>query len=83
MIRHAHGAPAAVTVHYGEAALELVVADEGDGAASESNGGHGLVGMRERVAAFGGTLEAGPREHGFAVRAELPTLMTARAVTAA
>ncbi len=72
VIRHAHGAPARITVHYGEAALELVVADEGGGAPATSNGGHGLVGMRERVAAFGGTLEAGPREHGFTVRAELP-----------
>ena len=31
--------------------------------------------MRERVAAFGGTLAAGPREHGFEVRAELPYAM--------
>jgi signal transduction histidine kinase len=71
VIRHAGGAPASVTVHYGSDALELVVADEGSGAAA-GRGGHGLVGMRERVAAFGGTLEAGPRDHGFVVRAELP-----------
>jgi signal transduction histidine kinase len=74
VIRHAGGAPAAVTVHYGADALHLTVAD--DGAAASANGtghGHGLIGMRERVAAFGGTLEAGPRpERGFQVRAELP-----------
>jgi signal transduction histidine kinase len=72
VIRHAPGATAAVTVHYGERSLCLTVTDAGGGAPSASNGGHGLVGMRERAAAFGGTLTAGPREHGYAVRAELP-----------
>jgi signal transduction histidine kinase len=73
VIRHAGGAPASVTVRYGNDALELEVADEGEPAEAENGGGHGLVGMRERVAAFGGELEAGPRPgHGFRVRAELP-----------
>jgi signal transduction histidine kinase len=72
VIRHAHGAPAAVTVHYGERSLGLTVTDTGGGAPSASNGGHGLIGMRERAAAFGGTLTAGPREHGYTVHAELP-----------
>ncbi len=82
VIRHGGGAPAAVTIRYGQETLELVVTDEGAGrnggggvtAAREAGAsGHGLVGMRERVAAFGGTLDAGPRaDHGFEVRAEVP-----------
>jgi signal transduction histidine kinase len=72
VIRHAGGASATVTVRYGDETLELLVSDEGT-ASPSVNGGHGLVGMRERVAAFGGTLHAGPRAgHGFEVRAELP-----------
>ena len=71
VVRHAPGAPATVTVHYGDTALELVVTDEGHGGAT-TNGGHGLVGMRERVAAFGGTLDAGRTDHGFHVKATLP-----------
>jgi signal transduction histidine kinase len=73
VVRHAGGAPAAVTVRYGDAALELVVADEGDGSPSAPGGGHGLVGMRERAALFGGTLSAERRNgRGFEVRATLP-----------
>lgn len=56
--------------------LVLEVVDDGRGAASEtasSDSGLGLLGMRERVGLFGGTLHAGPRDGGgFRVRAELP-----------
>lgn len=53
----------------------LEVADDGRGAAADSDGhGQGLVGMRERTAMFGGTLTAGPRPGGgFRIRAEIPT----------
>ena len=70
VIRHAGGAPATVTVRYGPETLGLAVCDEGGETASRNGGGHGLVGMRERVAAFGGTLEAGLRPgRGFEIRA--------------
>ena len=74
VVKHADGAPTMVTLGYRPEALELTIADSGDGApASASPGGHGLVGMRERAALFGGTLTAGPRDgHGFEVRASLP-----------
>lgn len=54
--------------------LVVTVTDDGAGAAVRSDGrGNGLRGMRERVDAMGGTLEAGPREDGgFRVRAVLP-----------
>jgi signal transduction histidine kinase len=74
VVKHAGGAPTTVTLGYRPNALELTIADTGNGApASDSPGGHGLVGMRERAAMFGGTLSAGPRAgHGFEVRASLP-----------
>ena len=75
-LKHAQGARARVHVRYEPGVLEVRVADEG-GAGSRrlsapDEGGHGLIGMRERVALFGGTLEAGPLESGFRVRARLP-----------
>ncbi len=78
VLRHAGaGTHAKVGLAYEPQALTLEVVDDGHGrrtATAEHGGvGHGLVGMRERVALFGGTLEAGPRpEGGFRVRAFFP-----------
>jgi signal transduction histidine kinase len=75
VIKHAPGAQTTVRVRYGERDVTLDVADTGGaGAASPPiSGGHGIVGMRERAALYGGTLHAGPRDGGgFAVRVRLP-----------
>ena len=70
--KHAAPTRARVSIRYGRDELEVEVRDEGDRTAASGNG-HGLVGMRERVALFGGTLDAGPQPGGgFAVRAALP-----------
>jgi signal transduction histidine kinase len=74
-LKHAEHAHADVTLRYLAGSLELnVVNDGGDPTAGlASNGGHGLNGMRERVAMLGGSLHAGPRQSGgFAVTASLP-----------
>ncbi|HXF37277.1 MAG TPA: sensor histidine kinase [Actinomycetota bacterium] len=73
--RHAGAATATVRVAYGERDLLVEVDDDGRGppAGSPVGGGTGIVGMRERAAALGGELEAGPRpEGGFRVRARFP-----------
>lgn len=70
------GARAEVAVLRAPDGLVLTVLDDGDGSAGESSpgGGHGLVGMRERVAALGGAIETGRRTDapGFRVRVGLP-----------
>jgi signal transduction histidine kinase len=73
-LKHAGPARAWVTVRYEPDALVLEIADDGRGVAGVGGGGgHGLVGMRERVGLYGGELAAGPRaDGGFAVRARLP-----------
>jgi signal transduction histidine kinase len=73
-LKHAGRAEAEVIVRYDAAAVELEILDNGIGPHTRVNGsGHGLVGMRERVALYGGVLEAGSRSgHGFVVRARLP-----------
>jgi signal transduction histidine kinase len=74
-LKHAGDARASVLVRYGEDSLELEITDDGAGAAAPvGSGGHGLVGMKERVALYGGKLDAGHRPgRGFAVRVLLPT----------
>jgi signal transduction histidine kinase len=73
-LKHAGNAHAAVNVRYSVDSLELEIVDDGAGAlAPVSGGGHGLVGMRERVALYGGRLDAGrAQDGGFAVRVLLP-----------
>jgi signal transduction histidine kinase len=78
VVKHAGPARAQVVVGYGDQEVTVEVTDDGRGAVtSVSDGrvgtGHGLIGMRERVQAFGGDLEAGPRPGGgFRVAARLP-----------
>jgi signal transduction histidine kinase len=77
-----HGGPGVhVTVvdRWTDQAVTLEVSDDGRGAAAEETGGqgHGLIGMRERVEVFGGTLTAGPaRGGGFRVTMVMPLTRT-------
>lgn len=81
VLKHAGHARVRVNVRYSERELELEVTDDGSrvdeslesSAVDGGAGGHGLIGMRERVLLYGGSLETGPAEDGgFKVRAELP-----------
>jgi signal transduction histidine kinase len=75
-LRHAPGAPARVLLRYTDRALDVVVEDDGGTGPDRGlrSGGHGLVGVRERVALFDGRVTAGPRDDGpgWRVHAELP-----------
>ncbi len=75
--KHAPGAPTRVLLRYGAKTLELEVANAPAPLAARGNGagraGHGLIGMRERVHLFGGSIDAQPTgEGGFRVHAVLP-----------
>ena len=78
VVKHAPGATAHVRVSWQPDGLGLEVTDDGHGRgllgpADGEPAGHGLLGMRERVALFGGSFVVGPRTNGgFAVRAHLP-----------
>jgi signal transduction histidine kinase len=80
-LKHAGRAEAEVIVRYATGFVELEILDNGEGPQANTNGaGHGLAGMRERVALYGGLLESGSRNgHGFAIRARLPLTAEPRA----
>ncbi|WP_043675838.1 sensor histidine kinase [Clavibacter michiganensis] len=74
-LRHAPGtAGVEVAIRLPAGRMEVVVADQGPGVPVERTpgSGRGVLGMRERAAAFGGTVDAGPHGRGWRVRAELP-----------
>ncbi|ANZ42079.1 hypothetical protein BBK82_45270 [Lentzea guizhouensis] len=72
VVKHAAPASCTVLVDVTPEAVVIDVADDGPGV-RELGTGHGLIGMRERVAVYGGTFSAGQRsEGGFRVHAELP-----------
>ncbi|WP_370351977.1 sensor histidine kinase [Catenulispora sp. EB89] len=77
-LRHAGPATATVRIRYGDEELDVRVTDDGVGAENTGSetlhgSGHGLIGMRERALATGGTLQAHPGPAGgFLVRARLP-----------
>jgi signal transduction histidine kinase len=78
VVKHAGPAHAEVTIGYRDQDVTVEVVDDGRGAGPPAGGGwvgtgHGLIGMRERVAVFGGDLQVGPRPGGgFRVAARLP-----------
>lgn len=73
VLRHAGPATATITIEYGPDTVTVRVADDGRSESQDSGQGMGLIGMRERAVAAGGSLTAGPLPGGgFAVQAELP-----------
>jgi signal transduction histidine kinase len=73
VVKHAQATRAEVLVNYGDGYLEVTVRDDGQGVGNGDGGGHGLVGMRERVSVYGGELDAGPQTGGgYRLRAKLP-----------
>jgi signal transduction histidine kinase len=75
-LKHAGSAPTEVLLRWDHESLEVVVADRGAARGPTPalpGGGHGILGMRERVRVYGGSLSAAPRpDGGFVVRARIP-----------
>jgi signal transduction histidine kinase len=73
VVKHADTAAGRVTLAFGEHELSIEVTDDGRGRAAADGHGHGLIGMRERVHLYGGSLQAAPLPgRGFRVAARLP-----------
>ena len=71
-LKHAGPARAQVTIRYRTNEVELEVTDDGAGTGKGGGSGQGLMGMRERVAIYGGVFESGRQNDGYLVRARLP-----------
>ena len=79
-LKHAGPTQARVIIRYSVDRLDIEVTNTqgiARGTSSPNGTGHGLVGMRERLALYGGALEAGPQDGGFAVSAHIPLTETA------
>ncbi len=73
VVKHAGTGHGRVVVTYSDEAVAIEVTDDGAGAAGSGDEGHGLIGMRERVALYGGEFSAGPLPgRGYRVSASLP-----------
>jgi signal transduction histidine kinase len=73
-LKHAHASRADVALRYRDEALDIEIRDDGTGNGDGPESGHGLIGMRERVGIFGGSLAAGPVPGGgFAIAARFPS----------
>ena len=76
VVKHARATRVVCTIRYDQDAVRLEVVDDGEPPSSNGHRpdpGHGLIGMRERVALYGGTLDAGPLPgHGYRLAAVLP-----------
>lgn len=77
-LKHAGPVRTTITLHYTPDALTVEILDDGDGAMRHpprDSAGHGLIGMRERVALYHGDLQAGPgADVGYVVRAQIPLI---------
>lgn len=76
VIKHSGGSRCEIDVSHKDGKATVEITDDGTGSAAIElpSGGQGLAGLTERIAADGGTLEAGPRSGGFRLAAEIPTL---------
>ena len=73
VLKHAESARASVRLEYGREALTVTVRNDGASRSASGDPGHGLIGIRERVAVVGGSVDAGPDPcGGFRVVARLP-----------
>jgi signal transduction histidine kinase len=77
ILKHAGPTTVEVEIDYGPGVMAITVTDDGPAEPTQQRraagaAGHGLVGMRERTNVFGGTLDAGPSDHGWRVSATLP-----------
>ncbi|MEU8734032.1 histidine kinase [Streptomyces tendae] len=74
VLKHTDPTRVAVTLHYGRSRLDVTVEDDGHGGRDPvpSAAGHGILGMRERAAVTGGSLDARRTADGFVVTARLP-----------
>ena len=75
VVKHAAGSSATVRVDYGSTHLSIEVTDTGGTRppSADAGSGRGLIGLRERLALYGGTLDAGPRiRGGYRLEAVIP-----------